>query len=183
VAKPCATCDELLGRGYPECAACAESLDRFWQADWAALSDPDAEKIVDAEVGAYAWTCVDLALRQLTCAGCRGELAAGAPDCVGCAAADSARWEWPRASLTENEHLLRSAVVALRAPHRLRESVVSTWRLVIPFAATGADVPLPTLRQIRTHVLGGRYDELAAAETLVELAELPLLPWRRPLSN
>lgn len=182
-AKPCATCGELLGRGYPECTACATSLDRFWTADWAALPTPDAERIVDAEVGEYAWTCVDWALRQLRCAGCRGELAAGAPDCVGCAAADSARWEWPRESLTSNEHTLRAAVVALRAPHRLRASVVSTWRLVVPFTVAGADVSATVLRQVRTHVLGGRYEELAAAESLVELAELPLLPWRRPLSG
>lgn len=185
-AKPCATCGELVGRSYPTCAECATSVDRFWLADWSELPGSDgtprelAERVVDAEPGEYPWTCVDWALRQLRCVGCRGELAAGVPDCVGCAAADSARWELPRTALTANEHALRSAVVCLRTPHRYREAVVSTWRLALPFVLTGAAVP--PLSRIRTHVVAGRYPELAELESLREMTELPLLPWRRPLS-
>lgn len=131
--------------------------------------------MADAPPGEYRWTCVDWALRQLRCEGCGGELAAGSPQCVGCAAADSARWEVE--ALTGNEHALRTAAIVLRAPSWWRESVASTWRLVLPFVLTGKVVPQESLRLIRTQVLAGRYDELAALETL-PLA-VPVLPWRR----
>jgi hypothetical protein len=173
VAVPCATCGDLTGRGYPTCAACTTFVDRFWQADWAALADADPEGVADAPVGEYAWTCVDWALRQLRCAGCRGELAAGAPDCVGCAAANSARWEWPG-----DDVALRTAVVVLRAPTWHRPAVVSTWRLLLPFVLTGASVA-GLVAPVRTQVLAGRLDELTSAESLTDLAFPPLLPWRR----
>jgi hypothetical protein len=175
VAKPCATCGDLLGRGYPSCQGCAEVVDRPLRAEWADLPDQDPERVADAPLGEYRWTCVDWALRQLRCDGCGGELAAGAAHCVGCAAADSARWEV--AALTSNEHALRTAIAVLRAPSWRREPVVSTWRLVLPFVLTGVLVPAVELREIRTQVLAGRYEELAALEAL-PLA-VPLLPWRR----
>lgn len=162
----------MLGRGYPSCPGCAEVVDRPLRAD---PTDLDPEVVVDAPPGEYPWTCVDWALRQLTCEGCGGELAAGAPSCVGCAAADSARWE--SQALTSNEHAHRTAAVVLRTPSWRRESVVSTWRLVLPFVLTGAVVPAVALGAIRTQVLAGRYEELAALETLP--LTVPLLPWRR----
>ena len=174
-AKPCPTCGDLLGRGYPACTGCAEVVDRPFRADWASLPDPTPAAVADADPGEHPWTCVDWALRQLRCAGCGGELAAGAAHCVGCAAADAARWETP--TLTSNEQALRLATVALRAPTWHRESVVSTWRLVLPFVLTGDVVPAPGLRLVRTQVLAGRYDELAALESLPLV--VPLLPWRR----
>jgi hypothetical protein len=173
VAEPCATCGDLAGRGYPTCAACATFVDRFWQADWDALDAPDPERVADAPVGEYAWTCVDWALRQLRCAGCRGELAAGAPDCVGCAAANSARWEWPG-----DDRALRTAVVVLRTPTWHRPAVVSTWRLLLPFALTGAPVA-DLVTRVRTQVLADRGEELARAESLTDLVNLPPLPWSR----
>jgi hypothetical protein len=174
-AKPCVACGDLLGRGYPSCTGCAEAVDGPLRADWADLADQDPEHVADAPAGEYRWTCVDWALRQLACQGCGGELAAGAPTCVGCAAADSARWEVP--APTSNEHALRTASVTLRAPSWRRESVVSTWRLVLPFVLTGVVPPVESLREIRTSVIAGRYEELAALESL-PLA-LPALPWRR----
>ena len=143
-------------------------------AAWAALPTQDPAVVADAPVGAYPWRCVDWALRQLRCAGCRGELAAGAPDCVGCAAADSARWEIPGLG---SDRLLRTALVVLRAPTWHRSSVVSSWRLVLPFLMTGAVVSPAALAQVRTQVLAGRYDELAAIPELP--LEIPLIPWRR----
>lgn len=175
MANPCHACGELLGRGYPTCESCAEVVDRPLRAEWADLPDQDPERVADAEPGEYRWTCVDWALRQLRCEGCGGELAAGAPHCVGCAAADAARWEAP--ALTSNEHALRTAMAMLRAPTWRRSAVVETWRLVLPFVLTGAVPTAAELRQIRTFVLAGRYDELAALESL-PLA-VPLLPWRR----
>lgn len=131
--------------------------------------------MADAPPGEYRWTCVDWALRQLRCEGCGGELGAGSAHCVGCAAADSARWEVP--VLTSNEHALRTAIVMLRAPSWRREPVVSAWRLALPFVLTGKVVPPESLREIRTQVLAGRYDELAALEALP--LTVPQLPWRR----
>jgi hypothetical protein len=174
VAKPCATCGDLTGRGYPSCPGCAEVVDRPWRAGWAALADPDPERVVDAPPGEHPWTCVDWALRLLRCAGCGGELAAGAPDCVGCAAADAARWE--QRAPTAHEHALRTAVAVLRAPGWWRAAVVSAWRLVLPFVVVGAVPAAAELRSVRTQVLAGRYEELAALEAL-PLA-VPLLPWR-----
>ena len=150
-------------------------MDRPFRADWASLPGSTPSVVADAEPGEYPWTCVDWALRQLRCEGCAGELAAGAAHCVGCAAADAARWETP--ALTSNEHALRMATVVLRAPTWRRESVVSTWRLVLPFVLTGEVVPVATMRGIRTQVLAGRYDELATLEALPLV--VPLLPWRR----
>lgn len=162
----------MLGRGYPSCPGCAEVVDRPLSTDRA---DLDPERVVDAEPGEYPWTTVDWALRQLTCEDCTGELAAGDPSCVACAAADSTRWETQ--ALTSNEHAHRTATVVLRTPTWRRDSVVSTWRLVLPFVLAGEVVPAATLRTIRTQVLAGRYEELAALETW-PLA-VPLLPWRR----
>lgn len=185
-AKPCATCGELLGRGYPDCSSCANSVDRLWLADWTELRGAAderelAERVLDAEVGEYPWTCADWALRLLRCAGCRAELGAGALECVGCAAADSARWEWDDAAMTPNERALRAAVASLRTPHRSRGVIVATWRLVVPFLLVGELVTVPELRRLRTQVLAGRHAELAALDSLAELTEAPLLPWRRPL--
>lgn len=174
-AKSCATCGDLTGRGYPACPACATAVDRPWQSAWAALPDPDPEQVADAPAGDYPWTCVDWALRRLRCAGCGGELAAGAPDCVGCAAADAARWEL--ADLTPHERALRTAVVALRAPRWRRRAVASTWRLLLPFVVAGWVPTRTVLREVRTQVIAGRYDELAELGALP--LEVPLLPWRR----
>jgi hypothetical protein len=137
--------------------------------------DPDPEQVADAPAGDYPWTCVDWALRQLRCQGCGGELAAGAPDCVGCAAASSARWEL--ATTSAHEHIWRAAVVALRAPRWHRDAVASTWRLLLPFVVAGSVPSVLEVREVRTQVLADRYDELAALEALP--LEIPLLPWRR----
>ena len=187
VAEPCSTCGELTGRGYPSCLGCAEVADQRWLDDWRELltewrasAGSETEKalavqVLAASAGTYSWTTVDWALRLLRCDECGGELGAGDPVCVECAAADAARWESDSGDL----HPLRLAVAALRAPHRRRASVVSTWRLVMPFLLTGQEVSAAHLRAIRAAVLAGRYTELAALERVVELANLPLLPWRR----
>jgi hypothetical protein len=174
-AKPCATCGDLAGRAYPSCAGCAEAVDLPWALAWAALPDPDPVRVIGARAGEYPWPCVDWALRLLPCAGCGGELAAGAPDCPACAAADAARWALP--GLTPHERALRTAVVVLRTPSWRRAAVVSTWRLVLPFVVAGV-VPAPAeLRAVRAQVLAGGYDALAALAA-PPLA-VPLVPWRR----
>ncbi len=186
-ATPCATCGELTGRGYPSCLGCAEVIDERWRAGWRALladerasagTEPEralATRVLSAEPGAFGWTCVDWALRLLRCEDCGGELGAGDPVCLRCAAADASRWEAPAAG----DHTLRLAVLALRAPQRRRLSVVSTLRLVLPFVLAGAPVTRAELRAIRAAVLAGRYADLAVLGRVVELANLPLLPWRR----
>jgi hypothetical protein len=174
-AKPCTTCGDLTGRGYPSCPGCATAVDHPWQSAWSALPDPDPERVADAPAGEYPWQCVDWALRQLRCADCGGELAAGAADCVGCATADAARWQLPTA--TRLEHVLRAAVVSLRAQAWHRQAVPMTWRLWLPFLVGGYAPAPEEVREVRTQVVAGRYEELADLEVL-PLA-VPLLPWRR----
>lgn len=194
-AKPCSTCGELTGRGYPSCLACAEIVDHLWLADWLDLlaaervsagSEPEREiavRVLAAPAGTHAWTCTDWALRMMRCAECGGELGAGNPVCLECAAADAARWEWDHtadpSAMTQDEHALRRAVAALRAPHRWREAVVASWRLAMPFLLVGEPVTVPQLRGIRTGVLAGRYADLARLDRVVELVNLRLMPWRR----
>lgn len=194
-AKPCSTCGELTGRGYPACLGCAEVVDHLWLADWLDLLAAErvsagteaertlAARVLEASVGTYAWTCTDWALRLMRCEECGGELGAGNPVCLVCAAADAARWEWDHtagpSAMTPAEHALRLAVAALRAPQRRRESVVASWRLAVPFLLVGERVTGAQVREIRTGVLAGRYADLAGLDRLVELVNLRLMPWRR----
>lgn len=196
--KPCVTCGELAGRGYPACLGCAELVDQLWLADWLELLTTErvsagsegerelADRVLTEDSGTFPWTCTDWALRLLRCAECGGELGAGNPVCLACAAADAARWEWDEGagpeSMTAAEHALRQAVAWLRSPQRRREAVVSTWRLALPFLLAGELVPGSDLRRIRHAVLAGRYTDLAEQDGLVELVSLPLLPWRTRVS-
>lgn len=186
-AKPCPTCGELTGRGYPSCLGCAEVVEERWLVDWRALlaaerasagaeSERDlATRVLSAEPDAYEWTCTDWALHLLRCEECGGELGAGDPVCLRCAAADSSRWTSSAAA----DHTLRLAVLALRAPQRRRVPVVSALRLVLPFVLAGWPVTRSQIRAVRAAVLAGRYTDLAGRSALVELVNLPLQPWRR----
>jgi hypothetical protein len=195
VAKPCTNCGELVGRGYPDCAICAELIDDLWWADWRALLDSErvrpgtdaeralAELVHRADVGSYPWTCTDWALWLLRCDECGGQLGSGDPGCGGCGAADAARWAWdfmamPDGKMTGNEHALRVTVAGLRAPHRHRRSVLEGWRLTLPFLFVGVTPTSKQAQRIRTHVLAGRYEELAAQHNFCAMAGLPDLPWR-----
>jgi hypothetical protein len=190
----CSNCGELVGRGYPECAICAERIDDLWWADWRALLDAErvqpgtdeeralADRVRAASVGAFPWTCVDWALWLLRCTVCGGQLGSGDLGCVACAAADGARWAWDHQALpvamTPNEHALRVAVAGLRAPHRHRDVAVAGWRLALPFLFAG---DLPTTKQaqrIRALLLAGRYAELARCKDFCAMAHLSDLPWR-----
>jgi hypothetical protein len=183
----CASCGEPAGRGYPSCLGCAEEVEARWLVDWrdllaASRASAGAEserelatQVLSATPDAYPWTCVDWALRLLRCEECGGELGAGDPVCLRCAAADASRWR----SWAESDHLLRVAALALRAPQRRRVPVVSALRLVLPFVLAGVPVSRAEVREVRAAVLAGRYTELAALDRMVELVNLPLLPWRR----
>jgi hypothetical protein len=194
VAALCSNCGELVGRGYPDCAICAEAVDDLWWADWRDLLEERrvragtedeldlARRVLSADVGAYPWTCSDWALWLLRCAECGGQLGSGHVGCVACAASDAARWAWDHqampVSMTPNEHALRVAVAGLRAPHRHREAAIAGWRLAMPFLFIG-EVPTTTQAQrIRAHVLAGRYAELARMDGFCAMAHLPDLPWR-----
>jgi hypothetical protein len=195
VATPCTNCGELVGRGYPDCAICAERIDDLWWADWRALLDAErvrpgsegeqglAELVHRADVGTYPWTCTDWALWLLRCEECGGQLGSGDPGCGVCATADAARWAWDYTALrcgamTGNEHALRVTVAGLRAPHRHRESVLAGWRLALPFLFIGETPTTQQTRRIRTLILAGRYPELAAKHSFCAMAALPELPWR-----
>ncbi|SDJ39041.1 hypothetical protein SAMN05192558_10910 [Actinokineospora alba] len=193
-AVPCASCGELLGRGYLACATCTERVDAYWKADWAALldtegvvaGDPEERDLVarvfGAEPGAFPWTCTDWALRLTVCPTCRAELGTGDSGCLACAGADQARWAWDYAAMptamTYNEHSLRVTVAGLRAAHRRRDSQVSYWRLSLPFLLTGEPISKVQAQRVRTFLLAGREDELTSAASYAEMAALPDLPWR-----
>ena len=192
---PCTNCGELVGRGYPDCAICAERIDDLWWADWRALLDSEgvrsgseaelalARLVQTAEVGTYPWTCTDWALWLVRCEECGGQLGSGDPGCGTCAAADANRWAWdfgalPLGAMTGNEHALRVTVAGLRAPHRHRASVLAGWRLALPLLFAG-DLPTSLQAQrIRTLVLAGRFPELAERHSFCAMAALPDLPWR-----
>ncbi|MFC5286926.1 hypothetical protein ACFPM7_07670 [Actinokineospora guangxiensis] len=187
VVRACASCGDPLGRGYPGCTTCADTVDAYWRADWDALRGDDDERELAAAVlaevaGVYPWTCTDWALRLVPCPACRVELATGDAGCLTCSRADQARWAWdhggmPKA-MTANEHALRMAVAILRASTRRRSTVVSFWRLVLPFLLVGDTFTTAQARRIKTLLLAGRYDELAEARGYAEMTALPDLPWR-----
>ena len=190
----CADCGELAGRGYPECAECAGLVDGLWLADWYPLLDEHAvtpggpaeqafaERVLAAELGEFPWTCLDWAMSVTACPQCDSELGGGPVGCVLCRIADETRWAWqhaaPAGTVTANERSVRSARVALRAPHRHRFTVVQNWRLSLPFLLVGGTTEAASGQWIRAYLRAGRYDELAAAASLRQLTGTPELPWR-----
>lgn len=189
----CLDCGELAGRGYPSCPDCVGAVDGFWLADWYALVDEVgvsgvaaeqelAEQVLAAEIGEYAWTCMDWAMTAIDCPACDAPLGDGPVGCVLCRIADETRWAWehlaPDDSITPNEHALREARVVLRAPHRHRATVVLTWRLSLPFLLTGEVAGRLRAPWLSAYLRAGRYDELAAAGSYTQLTGTPELPWR-----
>jgi hypothetical protein len=190
----CAQCDELAGRGYPDCPDCAGLVDGFWLADWYALLGDEqvtpggaderrfAERVLAAEIGAHTWTCVDWAMAITDCPQCHSELGTGPVGCVLCQIADETRWAWrhtaPDGTVSPNEHSIRAARTALRAPHRHRSTVVLNWRLSLPFLLTGEAAKPASSGWLRAYLRSGRYEELAAAGSFQQLTGTPELPWR-----
>jgi hypothetical protein len=189
----CADCGDLTGRGYPDCPSCTTLVDGLWLADWQALlaetgSGPGsgetalAERVLAGDVGSHAWTCVDWAMWVVRCPACEHPLGTGPVGCVLCRIADETRWAWedaaPPGVVSANEHGLRAARAALRAPHRHRGTVVLNWRLALPFLLTGevsARAPAPWLR---AYLRAGRYEELASCGSYRQLTATRELPWR-----
>ena len=192
--RRCADCGELVGRGYPDCATCTGTLEGPWLADWHALceergvgTDTDeqralAESVLATDIGVHEWTCVDVAMSLVDCPSCERELGTGPLGCVLCGIADETRWAWfheaPDGAITTNEHALRQARVALRAPHRCRHTVLLNWRLALPFLLAGQMTEAHPLRWTTAYLRAGRYDELASALTFNQLTAIRELPWR-----
>jgi len=172
-----------------------ELVDQVWLPDWHALLAAEqlseggsgerelAELVLEDEVGRYSWTCTDWAMTLVTCSQCGAESATGALDCLRCAMAEAARWSWHHSGagdvITPAEHALRVARAVLRAPHRSRDVVASTWRLLIPFLLVGEVATVGQVQRLRAHVLAGHYSDLAACATHVQLVGLPEIYWRR----
>jgi len=193
--RRCADCGELFGRGYPECAYCAGILEGLWLADWHALcevrevtsADADAqralaERVLGSDIGVYEWTCVDVAMSLVDCPSCERELGTGPQGCVLCGIADETRWAWyheaPEGAINPNEHALRRARAALRAPHRYRETVLLNWRLALPFLLAGQMTDGRPAQWTTAYLRAGRYEELASALTYRQLTAIRELPWR-----
>jgi hypothetical protein len=191
----CPSCGDLAGRGYPECRFCVELVDQVWLPDWHALLAAEqlgeggagerelAELVLEDEVERYSWTCIDWAMTLVRCSQCDAEPATGPLDCLRCAMAEAARWSWDHSGaadvITPEEHALRVARAALRAPHRSRAVVVATWRLLIPFLLVGELATVGQVQRLRAQVLAGQYEDLASCATHVRLVGLPEIYWRR----
>ncbi|RLK59749.1 hypothetical protein [Actinokineospora cianjurensis] len=181
--EPCPTCADPLGRGYRTCPTCADPVDALWKADWDALPADDElpATVLAAPVGTHAWTCVDWAMRLLSCPVCRTELGTG-PACLHCAKSDQARWAWdhtaPAGAMTANEHAIRMAVAALRGAGERRDTVIAFWRLALPHLLVGAVPTQAQVGRIRVHLIAGRHEELDEAPGFAEMAALADLPWR-----
>jgi hypothetical protein len=184
----CPGCCGLVGRGYPECPGCTAALDGVWLADWAGLcvasSRPEvelAEQVLAASVGEYPWTCLDWAMSLVDCPACGQSLSTGPVGCVLCRIAEETRWEWeqdaPRGAISRNEHGLRAARAALRAPHRHRATVVQNWRLAVPFLLTGEAADPSAGPWVWALLRAGRYEELASCASYRQFARPRELPW------
>lgn len=172
-----------------------ELVDQFWLLDWRALLAAEqvtpggaeerelAELVLIEEVGKHSWTCTDWAMSMVRCSACGAESGTGTLACLRCKITDESRWAWDHmgypARMTGNEHALRVARMMLRAPHRQRDTVVQGWRLSFPFLLIGELPSSGQAQRIRAYVLAQRYEELAECRSLIEMAGLPSVPWRR----
>lgn len=171
-----------------------ELVDQVWLPDWQALLAAEqlseggagerelAELVLEDEVGRYSWTCTDWAMTLVRCSACDAEPATGPVDCLRCSMAEAARWSWDHSSsgrITPSEHALRVARAVLRAPHRSRDVVAATWRLLIPFLLVGELATAGQVQRLRAQVLAGQYEDLAACATHERLVGLPEIYWRR----
>ncbi|HYF64892.1 MAG TPA: hypothetical protein VD886_18855 [Herpetosiphonaceae bacterium] len=149
----CAACAAALGFNYCDCPPCQDSIERFWEADWAALlgregiaagsDDEDLlARLVAADLDDYPWTIVDMALRRLRCDECAGELAGGEPGCPTCEFTFGNLW-WhdfeagEQGAMTMNEHALRVGRYVIRHPHRYSAATFAGWRMTMPRVAAG----------------------------------------------
>jgi hypothetical protein len=151
--EPCPVCGAYLGRGYPDCAACYDAVERYWRADWEAFlaaegvapggdDEVTLAGVVVAEVARHPWTLADYAMTLVRCDECGAELGGGPAGCATCAFAFGNLWAPEHeAGATMNEHALRVGRWVVRHPHRHSATVVAGWRLNLPFLLTGG---LPT---------------------------------------
>lgn len=184
----CRACGDLLGRSFPGCDGCLERVEQVLLTDWRRLLATEeitagsveernlAETVVSEKPGKRPWRCIDQALSLLPCPDCRGTLGSGDQDCPRCAAADAHRWRWQAPD--DRQAALRSAALALRAPHRVRTSMLTTWRICLPFVLEGDTLSPHQRRKVCVAVLAGREDELAELNSLAEVLASTGLPWR-----
>ncbi|MDX1995903.1 MAG: hypothetical protein SF029_26210 [bacterium] len=147
------TCGLAQGANYQTCAACHDAIERYWDADWAALlaeeditagSDDELllAQVVVEEESRHPWTVVDSAMKRLHCPECGGELCGGAVDCEQCKFAFGWLWLYDQEAgrqgqMTLNEHALRVGRYVVRHPHRYSDFVNRGWRSNLPLILTG----------------------------------------------
>lgn len=158
--EPCVRCGAPAGYNYGSCAACTNSIEGIWYADWSALlaaegieagSDDELllARLVLAEEARHPWTVVDGAMLRLRCDACGGELGGGPLDCDACELAFRNLFAYdfealPAGVMTPNEHALRVNRWVLRYPHRHSAPEVFARREVTPLLLTGV---VPTTRE------------------------------------
>ena len=151
--ETCPQCGEDSGFNYLDCPACHHAIERFWEADWAALLAeeqifPDSgdetllAQVVIAELDRHLWTVADMAMRRVLCDECGCELGGGPLSCGSCELAFGNLW-WHdieagrQGVMTPNEHALRVGRCVIRHPHRHSTVIAAGWRMNMPRILTG----------------------------------------------
>ncbi|GAA2847486.1 hypothetical protein GCM10010517_04550 [Streptosporangium fragile] len=177
--RRCAACGCWEYGGAPECARCAELVDRIVEDGWRGFlrerfgtdALPAQEETAIAEMVAdepdrHDWRVVDGALDRLACGACGAPLGRGPRGCPPCDLADGFRYsavETDRPGVPPgNEHAIRVGVSVLRAGHRQSPQALLGWRLGLPNLLDGL---LPTTAQaqaLRARInAGATYADLA----------------------
>ncbi|WP_239514228.1 hypothetical protein [Streptosporangium sp. 'caverna'] len=183
--RRCADCGCWEYGGAPDCARCADLVDRIVQDGWrdflrawSGTAEPSAEEeraiaeMVVEEPDRHDWRIVDGALDRLSCADCGSTLGRGPRGCPPCDLADGFRYsaiETDRPNVhPRNEHAVRVGVSVVRAGHRYSARALLGWRLGLPFVLDGF---LPSTAQAQA--MRARINDGATYDDLADLWSLP----------
>ncbi len=151
--ESCSQCGQVLGFNYRDCPRCHHAIERFWEADWAALLADEQiapasadetllAQVVIAELDDHLWTVADMAMCRIRCDECGSELGGGPPTCASCKFAFGNLW-WHdieagrQGVMTMDEHALRVGRYVIRYPHRHSSVIAAGWRMNMPRILTG----------------------------------------------
>jgi hypothetical protein len=146
--RACPTCGRDQPAGYAACGQCCHALERFWQADWAALLDDEGvasgtgEERLLAEVVVGEWdrhpfTALDIAMTLVPCNGCGRELGAGGDDCWPCRQAFGNSLAAEANGIQLLDHAWHIGRWVLRHPHLHGTASVLGWESALPGLMAG----------------------------------------------